>query len=300
MNARLALNLGLIGLLGILVLLAVYEPGLEPPKPLPPLTTLAGTAVKGITIERKDAEPVRLLREGERWLMQAPYAVPANRGRVEAMLRFVAGASQASFPAAGQALERFGLADPGVRLAVDGEVFAFGDINPLDHQRYVLYRDRVHLTVDGLYDDLTADPGDFVSPRLVEDGRELVAIELPAANIERRDYVWVLEPPDSAIKDADLARLAEDWRSAQALTVRKRREAKPEGTVTLRGKEAPGQPTPSIRFEVLAREPELVLARPDLGIEYRLGGEMAGRLLAPNPVKTEDATTGQGQPAGPP
>jgi hypothetical protein len=275
-NARLALNLGLCGLFGILVLLAVYEPGLEPPKPLPALSVLKGQAVKAIMIERADADPIRLEKDGERWIMRAPYSVLANRGRVQSILSFLEGTSQASFPAAGQELERFGLADPGVRLTADGEVFAFGDTHPLDHQRYVLFRDRVHLTVDGVYDDLTADPGDFVSPRLVEDGPELVGIELPAATIERRGQAWVLEPADSAVKEADLARLADDWRSAQALTIRKRRDAKPEGAISLKWNEGP-----PIRFEVLARSPDLVLARPDLGLEYRLGGEMAGRLLAP-------------------
>ncbi len=40
MNGRMALNLGLIGLVGILVLLAVYEPGLDAPKQLPRLTAI--------------------------------------------------------------------------------------------------------------------------------------------------------------------------------------------------------------------------------------------------------------------
>ncbi len=281
MNARLGLNLGLIGLCAILGLLVVYEPGLEAPQPLPRLTAIEGPAVQAITITRKEGDAIVLAKEGDRWSMRAPYAVPANSGRMQSILGFLAAKSGASFPAQGQALQRYGLADPKVRMEVGGERFAFGDTDPLDGKRYVLYKDRVHLAADGWYDELLGDAGDFVSPRLVEEGRDLIAIELPGMTVERRDGAWVLHPEDAAVKADDLARLAEDWRSAQALTVRKRREGTAQGSITLEQKDAG-----ALRFELLARDPDLVLGRADLGLEYRLGGEMAQRLL--RPARTEE------------
>ncbi|MGH8585100.1 MAG: DUF4340 domain-containing protein [Gammaproteobacteria bacterium] len=280
MNARLALNLGLIGLVAILVLLAVYEPGLNAPKQPPRLSTIEGPVVKAITVTGKDGEAIVLAKEGERWMMRAPYSVPANPGRVQSILGFLEGTSQASFPAQGHDLQRFGLAEPTVRMEVDADGFAFGDTSPMNSQRYVLYKGQVHLTTDALYDQLLADPGDFVSPRLVEEGRQLTAIQLPGATVEHQKGGWVLHPEDAAVADEALARLADDWLSAQALAVRKRRDAASQDTVTLELKDAA-----ALRFEVLAREPELVLARPELGLEYRLGSEMAERLL--RPARTE-------------
>ena len=287
MNGRLALNLGLIGLVGILVLLAVYEPGLEAPKQLPRLTAIEGPAVKAITVRRKDGEAIVLAKEGERWMMRAPYSVPANPGRVQSILGFLEGTSQVSFPAQGPELQRFGLAEPKVRMEVDADAFAFGDTSPMNGQRYVLYKDQVHLTMDVLYDQLLADPGDFVSPRLVEEGRELTAIELPGATAEHGESGWVLRPEDASVKTEALAKLADDWLSAQALAVRKRRDAPSQDTVTLELKDAP------LRFEVLAREPLLVLARPELGLEYRLGSGMAERLLRPVGTEKKDPSAGQ-------
>lgn len=288
MNGRMALNLGLIGLVGILVLLAVYEPGLDAPKQRPRLTAIEGPAVKAITVTRKDGEAIVLSKEGERWMMRAPYSVPANPGRVQSILGFLEGTSQASFPAQGHDLKRFGLAEPKVRMEVDADVFAFGDTSPMNGQRYVLYKDRVHLTTDALYDQLLADPGDFVSPRLVEEGRELAAIELPGATVEHGESGWVLRPEDASVETGALAKLADDWLSAQALAVRKRRDAASQDTVTLELKDAP-----ALRFEVLAREPELVLARPERGLEYRLGSGMAERLLRPARTEKKDPRAGQ-------
>ncbi|MGQ0594369.1 MAG: DUF4340 domain-containing protein [Gammaproteobacteria bacterium] len=282
MNGRMALNLGLIGLVGILVLLAVYEPGLDAPKQLPRLTAIEETAIKAITVTRKEGGAIVLAKEGERWMMRAPYSVPANPGRVQSILGFLEGTSQASFPAQGHDLERFGLAEPKVRMEVDGDGFAFGDTSPMNGQRYVLFKDQVHLTMDAWYDQLLLDPGDFVSPRLVEEGLELTAIELPGATVEHRESGWVLRPEDAAIAHKALAKLADDWLSAQALAVRKRRDAASQDTVTLELKDAP-----ALRFEVLAREPELVLARPERGLEYQLGRGMAERLL--RPARTENA-----------
>lgn len=285
-----ALNLGLIGLVGILVLLAVYEPGLDAPKHLPRLTAIERPAVKAITVTRKDGGAIVLAKEGERWMMRAPYSVPANPGRVQSILGFLEGTSQASFPAQGHDdLKRFGLAEPKVRMEVDGDAFAFGDTSPMNAQRYVLYKDQVHLTMDVLYDQLLADPGDFVSPRLVEEGRELTTIELPGATVEHRESGWVLRPEDASMQTEALAKLADDWLSAQALAVRKRRDAPFQDTVTLELKDAP-----ALRFEVLAREPELVLARPERGLEYRLGSGMAARLLRPARTEKKDPSAGQG------
>jgi len=163
-NGRMALNLGLIGLVGILVLLAVYEPGLDAPKQLPRLTAIEGPAVKAITVTRKDDEAIMLAKEGERWMMRAPYSVPANPGRVQSILGFLEGTSQASFPTQGHDLKRFGLAEPKVRMEVDADVFAFGDTSPMNGQRYVLYKDRVHLTMDALYDQLLAEGRRYEQP----------------------------------------------------------------------------------------------------------------------------------------
>ncbi|MGH8576048.1 MAG: DUF4340 domain-containing protein [Gammaproteobacteria bacterium] len=288
MNARLALNLGLIGLVGILVLLAVYEPGLDAPKKRPRLTAIEGPAVNAITVTRKDGETIVLAKEGGRWMMRAPYSVPANPGPIQSILGFLEGTSQASFPAEGHELKRFGLAEPKVRMEVDGDGFAFGDTSTMNGQRYVLYKGEVHLTMDALYGPLLAHPGDFVSPRLVEEGRELTAIQLPGATVEHRGSGWVLRPEDASVADEALARLADDWLSAQALAVRKRRDAASQDTITLELKDAP-----PLRFEVLVREPQLVLAPPGRGLEYRLGSGMAERLLRPARTEKKDPSAGQ-------
>lgn len=71
--------------------------------------------------------------------------------------------------------------------------------------------------------------------------------------------------------------LVQEWTAAQALQVRPysvpMSQDKPPETVTVR------QGGALLRFIIVSRAPELILARPEIGVQYHLPQDTAQRLL---------------------
>ena len=88
MSKRNLLNLGLLLFIGVLVLLVIYEPGIETPKESPSLLDTDREAIKQIHIERQGQETVELVRnESGKWLLTAPLSIDANDFRITSLLR---------------------------------------------------------------------------------------------------------------------------------------------------------------------------------------------------------------------
>lgn len=291
---RLTLNLALLALFSVLVAVVVFEQAevVEPSKPK--LSTIDAKAVATISIARPKHETVVLTKEATRWQLQRPLSAPADESRVQALLGLLDDESQESFPAKDHDLKRFGLAEPAVVVQFDDRRFAFGETNPLSAQRYVLYGDSVHLVFDSIYDQLQGEAASFASPRLIEEGREPVRIDLPERTLVREgDRGWILRPPQAGVTTDALTRLADEWRYARAVTVRALKSDKEaEAKVTLAFKEGE-----VVSYEIQSREPQLILARRDLGLAYEIPAPAAKRLLEPERAPKEKADA---QSAAPP
>lgn len=276
-GARLRLNAILLAVLSVLVFVVISEPGKQEEAPRPKLSSIAPQSVTSIRITRPGGEDLELHKEAGHWLLKQPFSVRADEPRVQALLDFLEDESRDAFPAKDHDLKRFGLAKPAVRLRFDDSLFAFGDANPLSGQRYVLHQDTIHLTAGTIYPTLTGSAEDLASPRLLEEGTEPVKLSLP-------DYVlsrgakgrWKLSPPDPRISSAALQKLVDEWRYARALAVRRKQGRTSQGTIRIEFQAG----TP-VRFEILAKNPEFVLARSDLELEYAMPAETGQRLLEP-------------------
>lgn len=274
MNKRNLINLALLLAVIGLALLAWLEPGREaPPAPLK-ITTLDAAAIDRIRIERP-AGLLEMARRDGRWELTAPIRAPANSIRTDAILSVAAIDSLNSLPVAGLDLATYGLAEPAVRLFLNDTRIDFGNTSPLDQRRYVRVGDTLHLIPDLRYYQLIGGWNGYVSLRLLEENTALERIELPGLTLENHQGSWRPEPaPEHWSADAATA-LAQNWDTAQAMEVREHKgEANGEEVrLHVRGREQP------IRFVVAAREPELVLVRPDLGLAWHLVSGQAQGLL---------------------
>ncbi len=285
-RTRLALNLVLLGVVLALLWLAIYQPGKQPPPQPQRMTTLDAAAITRIAILRSDQEPIRLAKENDRWWLKEPFPIEANEDKVRSLLQFVEARSQRSLDAKTHDLKRFGLAEPRARLELNEAVFSFGDSNPLSGERYVLYQDRIYLTVDTTYYHLIAEAAVYANPHLVAEGKPLIAITLPDLRLRKTQAKWSLSPPDPSLSADAIVQLVEEWKRSQAITVRRSQADTPaQGRVILEFEAAP-----PLIYEIVRTDPELVLVRPDLGIEYHLPAEAAKRLLKLEKTKSETSS----------
>lgn len=284
MNKRNLLNLVLLLAVAALALLAWLEPGKEETPAPPKLTALEAAQVERIRIERAAGELVLERRDGH-WQLTTPVVAPANSVRTDAILSIAGMESLRSQPVEGLDLAAYGLAEPAVRLFLNDTRIDFGKATPLDQRRYVRVGDTLHLIPDLRYYQLIGGWNTYVDLQLLEDGSQLERLELPQLTLVNEGGSWRPEPaPEHWSADAASA-LVYHWQHAQAMEVREHQQADgPEVRLYLHGRDAP------LRFVIAAREPDLVLQRPDLGLAWHLTPERAAELLelAPPAAATEE------------
>lgn len=282
MNKRNLLNLGLLLLIGLLVLLVIYEPGIEPPQEKPPLLDIDREAVNTIRIERQGQETVALHRdESGNWNLTAPVAIGASDFRISSLLRITEQKSLSSFPADSERLAQYGLDSPQATLTLNDKVkLAFGHNSPLDQRRYVQINDQVHLINDTLYYHLIGNFTTFVRQELLPPGISLTALSLPGLTVRWQEERWQVEPKPASFSADQVTRLIDAWKLASAVQV-KPYDGKEGETITI---EPRGEGGP-LTFLLTARSPDLVLARPELGIQYHLAESSGEGLLMLRPLE---------------
>lgn len=275
-NSRTWLNIALLILVAAAALVMVYLPGLQKPAPPVTLSTLQPEQITRIHIQRDGQQDITLVKTQQGWRMTAPYTLPASEFHVQALLHFPQAASHTRIAAQGQDLSKFNLATPRVRLRLNDTDFTFGDNEPLSQRRYVLLGQTIHLIDDNDYYRLIAEPASWVSAAPLPDDAQIEELSLPAIRLTRRsDGRWSLTPSSDVSADA-INTLLDEWRNAQALQVRAYTKDAAQGaheTVQVRLQNE------TLQFAITARTPELILARPDAGVQYHFPEELAGRLL---------------------
>jgi hypothetical protein len=281
------LNLGLLLLIAILVLLAVYEPGIEQPKEAPRLIALEREAVTTIRLERQGQERITLSRDDQgKWQMSEPLIITASDFRLGSLLRITEQKSLGSYPADKERLSRYGLDTPRVVLTLNDSLhLAFGDSTPLDQRRYVQVGERVHLITDSLYYHLIGSYTTFIRQALLPENAGITALSLPNLRVRWQDGRWQVEPKPETYSADQVTRLVDAWKLASAVQVKAYDGSEGERiSVELKGEETP------LTFLLTARSPDLVLARPDLGIQYHLAESSGEGMLTLQPLE-KGATT---------
>jgi len=272
MNTRLTLNL--LMLIGVLVLVAVvfYKPGIEPPKEVPPLTTLKRDRVSKIEIVRADGG-VTLERTQQGWQVAGPVPLAADKTQIDALLTFVEARPERSYAANTLDLAKLKLVPAQYTVRFDSTEIHFGDTDPLEGLRYVQLGDQVHLIMDSYQSILQGKRTQFASRKLLPDGADIVALDLPKLKLTKQDKGWKVEPaPEKLSADAP-QKLVQAWNSASALWVRDYQKAESQPvSITLADSKR-------IDFELRSSDGERVLARPDLGVQYQLPEDMAKPLF---------------------
>jgi hypothetical protein len=272
-RSRLLLTLFLLIAVIGLALLLIYGGDKKPEQAVVSLTTLAPDSIQQIRIMRAGEGEILFEKQSGLWMMRAPYQLRASDHRIKSILNLLGAHSYAQFPGKDVQLSRFMLDQPQVSLEFNGERIAFGDVNPLGDQRYVLYNGIVHIINDALFQQLQSPAFFFLNTRLLPEPVMINAILFPGQKFRRQQGVWLVEP-ESGISADKIVELANAWRDADAISVTKFEAAATHGKIRI---ELDKQD--AIEFTIVREPPQLILARPDLGIQYHLGDYDAERMF---------------------
>lgn len=283
MNRRMLLNLALLIVVAGLAALAWFRPGVEQETERPKLTELDPATVTQASIERGE-QAVRLEKRDGRWYLAQEPPLPADEYKVERLLEILKAEVQRSYAAGDMDLAKLDLDPPRVVVRFDELELKLGGTEPLEYLRYVLKGDRVLLVRDLYQTAMDANRLNYVDRKLLPEGAEIEAIELPDMKISRKEAGgWQIEPQPKGVSADAVNALVDAWRHATAIKVEDYAEGeKPRPVKVVLAGDA------VVEFELDSARDRHILARPDLRIQYVVSETTVEELTA---LKTE-ATAG--------
>lgn len=272
MKNRLWINLGLLGLIVILIIIFLSD-GQETEKELQRLSTIDKNTIKQIQVFRKDLDNFQFDKKDNDWFLTSPQQYRANKARINAMLRMLEVESHAQLNPADVDLKQLGLDNPIVTMKLNDHEFQFGITDAIDQRRYILFQNKIHLTNDSLYQQLMTNAAFFADPNLIPDGFKISSIEYPNNILEHVDEQWQLRTLMD-IKPEQLKRIPFNWENAQAISAEPFKRPEKAATIKINSSE-----NKQIQYVIVDKEPHLVLGRKDLGIQFHMGSDETNKLL---------------------
>ncbi len=299
MSGRWWLNVGLVALIVVLALVMEFKPGMHKAPAIPPLTGLSVGQINHIRLQRPGTPEIDIVKSDGRWMMTAPRKARANSFRINELLHLAVAKIATHFAAPADNLGKYGLAKPRAEVWLNNEKISFGGPHPIDPDYYILYRGQVYLVPDHYDNAATAPLSGFFSTRLINAHNRLMSLQIPGLRLTRKpDGSWKLTPPDNKLSTDRVNTFVDDWRYAEALSVRpysgKPVIAHVRITFAPPASGAPvstGRPASSklpdtdrvLALDILERKPELIFYRKDEGLEYHFPADMASQLLELKP-----------------
>ena len=275
MGRRLLLNLLLVAVAAGLALFIYLQPGKAPQPEPAAMSDIVADAVTTIRLTRQQAEPVAFSRRDGRWFIQAEPELPADAFQVNTVLALASATTDRQYPARDLDLASMGLSPAQATAVLDDTRFDIGTTDPLDKRRYVMTGNTVYLVPDRYQHLLNARYTNFVERRLLPTDATVTSLTLPQLSLTlTADNLWQLQPTDPAVSADAIRALVSAWENAQALYVREYTGEPGEAVRTRLADSAD-----SLDWVLLKTEADIVLARPDWGIQYHLPVEAGRKLL---------------------
>ena len=276
MKSRWLINLLLFTSVVMLALIARFEPGIDEPQTLT-VTPMKIDAVERLRITRPLRDELVFERDADGfwWIARDP-RLPAELFQINALTRMAEQTVVRSYPVSELDLAQLELDPPRASLTLNDTRIDFGGIEALENLRYLRVDDRVNLAPDLYLYLVEAGYTQYVRRQLLPQQSRITALSLPGLMLRQDESGWTLTPERTIAAD-DIQQFIDSWQAATAINIRETDALQDGEHITL---QLADQDKP-VELIIVSREPELVLARPALGIEYRMGN-IGSRLLEPD------------------
>jgi len=276
---QLRLNLVLMAIVLALAGVAYFGQKKEAPKGQP-LTALKADAIAKITLQHPNAADIVLEKKGSQWALTAPVQVAADPYELNSLLGVAGAETKSSIDPKDVKLSDLGLVPPRFSLTLNDLKIDFGGVEPLNYRRYVETGGKIGLIDDPPASAMDADYSDLVAKSLLPQGAEIVGVTVPGLKVSRSadGKSWTADPADPKGGADELQKFIDAWTGARALwnaaTPADAKSAANPQTAVLALKDGS-----SLSFNIVGREPQLVLERADLKVQYDLAKSDADKLL---------------------
>jgi hypothetical protein len=242
------------------------------------VSALQPAAASRVRVLRKGKVLAVLEKRGSAWHLVEPLAAPAETFQVDRLLAVLQAKASRSYPAGTAA--KFELDKPQAELAINDQRFAFGAINSVTREQYVLTLDAVVPLPLNYGAAIPADAMALVRRSLFARGDEPQRFEFGTFAVTHDGKKWLVTPAQGEASQDDCNRWVAQWREGSALRAERLDPNKPEREIhiTLKG-------GAKVTLGVTQGAHELIVRRADLGLQYVFVRDIGAQMMAPPLVR---------------
>jgi hypothetical protein len=293
MKSRWLLNLALLLVVAGVALFLYFAPKQKAAeKTALTVSQVSPSVISKISIEFPAKNPILFEKRDGHWNLTQPYPARAGQFPIDRVLSVLAADSVDKFDAADPA--RFGLDNPSLRLKLDAEEIAFGTFNPVNGQQYIGYKNSVYLISSGYSESASIQLVEFLDKSLLGPAEKIAGFdfsrleqweEVGGLRLDQENGTWKASLAGAKPSQDGINQWYDEfWRHLSATSVEPYK-VNPKATYpSFEIKLANGK---TIHVDKQQESPEMILARPDEGLLYRLPQDVGFSLLNPpvNPPK---------------
>jgi hypothetical protein len=230
-------------------------------------------------ILRHNNRVINFKKSDAHWQLTDPVKIAANDFRIKTILQLLNTVSYAKYEAGSLELDKYGLEQVGTSITFNDHQIDFGIVNPINNYRYIKLNNEVHLIDDHYYPLLSSQTGTLVARNLLPADSKINKLVLPEQTLTLDAHGKWQSTKDISI-DA-IVETIDHWRNTEAFGVHDYYERDPLGTieVTTDDNDEP------IKFFITDVDPWLIIARPNIKLEYHFNLEFYDSLLRPGAKK---------------
>ena len=213
--------------------------------------------------------------EHDLWQITQPIDIAANDFRINSVLELINAPVHNKYSVTEINLANIGLDKPVTTIKLNDMAISFGIVNPATELRYIRLADTVYTIEDVYYPLLSSNFSTLVSLNLLPRNSKIEKLILINQTISRGENgFW---QSNIAISADNINKTIDHWQNDQAFGVHSYLERKQLGEVFvyLEGQQQP------VSFIITDIDPWLVLARPEIGLEYHLDIGAYDNLIVP-------------------
>lgn len=241
------------------------------------ISKLTAEEIDALEIETGDSL-IRLVRRDGAWTIESPINWPAQDASIERLLGIVDMQANALGDAAGVDLAPLGLHQPVATLRFNDSQLLFGTNNNIGARRYAMIESKVYLLPDAHLPFISQGLAGVIDRHLLPQRFVPQSLQLPDFDIQRSDDNDWHSPQAPHLASVRLGQLVANWQSLKASRVT--RYTPGAASLKVIGLQlADGQ---SMEFLLMSTDPEIVIAHPQIGLQYHFRSDYYNQLISPN------------------
>ena len=252
----------------------------KPPKPQSvtyAVSTLKVADAHTMRVQRKGTTLATLEKRGSEWFMTEPVKAPADAFQVLRLLAVLEAKSAAQYPSSPpHALAKFELDAPQTELVINDQHFAFGAINTVTREQYVLTQNQIFPLDPRFGAAVPANAGALLRRSVLAPGDTPVRFELGTVIVATDSKKWTTTPPAGDISQDDYNHWVAQWREGSALRSEVADNGKAQREIFITLKDGA-----KITLGVVQSESELIVRRGDVGLQFVFVGDIGKQMISP-------------------